>query len=47
MKITKIKIATTIIVLISVSLFAQEKAITESGKTVLLKGDGSWEYVVD
>ena len=47
MKITKIKTTSIIIVLISVSLFAQEKAITESGKTVLLKEDGSWEYVID
>ena len=47
MKINKMKSVTIIIVLFTVSIFAQEKAITESGKTVLLKEDGSWEYVID
>ncbi|ODS30070.1 MAG: hypothetical protein SCARUB_04823 [Candidatus Scalindua rubra] len=47
MKMNKIKSVTLIIVLSTISLFAQEKAITESGKTVLLKEDGSWEYVID
>jgi|TARA_B100001971_G_scaffold183189_1_gene180991 hypothetical protein len=47
MKTNKIKSLTIIIVLFSISLIAQEKAITESGKTVLLNEDGSWEYVIE
>ena len=27
-------------------LFSQDKAITEDGKTVLLKNDGTWEYEI-
>jgi len=47
MNTNKIKSVVVLIVLFTISLYAQEKAITESGKTVLLKEDGSWEYVVE
>ena len=47
MNTNKLKYVVILIVLFFISLYAQEKAITEIGKTVLLKEDGTWEYVIE
>lgn len=37
---------TILITCLFAMLFSQDKAITEDGKTVLLKNDGTWEYEI-
>lgn len=38
-------IFTFLLLCLSFNLFSQEKATTDSGKKVLLKNDGTWEYI--
>jgi hypothetical protein len=38
------KLFVTIILLLSVTSYASQKAITDTGEEVILKGDGTWEY---
>ena len=38
------KCLTLLLILMAVSVLAEQYAVTNDGKTVLLKDDGTWEY---